>query len=102
MRPDFLAPTPTRQEALDQQPATRLFSRYPARRAVPEEALAETRARGDGHGIAFALRGLARLRRADGEGDQAPALLRESLTLLGAARGCPLLPDVPRRPTLRN
>ena len=48
---------------------------------MPEEALAETRARGDGHGIAFALRGLARLRRADGEGDQAPALLRESLTL---------------------
>ena len=51
-----------------------------------DEALAEARARGDSHAVAYALRGLARLRRTQGSDEQAVALLRESLALLEPLR----------------
>jgi predicted ATPase/class 3 adenylate cyclase len=50
--------------------------------AFLEESLADSRARRDGHGIAYALRELAVLRQDQGDLDQAIALLRESLTML--------------------
>jgi tetratricopeptide (TPR) repeat protein len=50
-----------------------------------DEVLAEARVHGDGHAVAHALRELARLRRAQGDSEQALMLLRES-----AARYVPL------------
>ena len=51
-------------------------------RTLHDEALAEARARGDRHAVAFILRELARLRRRQGGAEEAVALLRESLVLL--------------------
>jgi len=51
-----------------------------------DEALAEARARGDRHAMAYALRERARLRRTQGSDEQAVALLRESLALLEPLR----------------
>jgi tetratricopeptide (TPR) repeat protein len=48
-----------------------------------EEGIAESRARGDNHGVAYALRELARVRRAQGRDQEAILLLRESLGWLG-------------------
>jgi tetratricopeptide (TPR) repeat protein len=47
-----------------------------------DEVLSEARARGDGHAVAHALRELARLRREQGDPEQAHMLLRESAALL--------------------
>jgi predicted ATPase/transcriptional regulator with XRE-family HTH domain len=47
------------------------------------QALAETQARGDHHGVGYTLRELARVRRAQGRDDEAILRLRESLRLFG-------------------
>ena len=47
-----------------------------------DEVLAEARADGDGHAIGHALRERARLRRAEGDSDEALALSRESAALM--------------------
>jgi predicted ATPase/class 3 adenylate cyclase len=51
-------------------------------RALYDEALAEARDRGDGHGIGYALRELARMHRGEEERGRIVALLRESLAFL--------------------
>ena len=56
---------------------------YDYARQLLDEGMAEAQARGDNHGMAFALRELARLHRAEGRAAEAIPLLGRSLTILG-------------------